>query len=309
MIILAWAYPTLGNYQGTWSLDNITSIGISFIFFFYGLKLSPKQMMKGVSNYHLHLATQLTTFVLFPLLVIMTRPFISSPNSELIWLSIFFLAALPSTVSSSVVMVSIARGNVPAAIFNASLSGILGIFITPFWMGLFMSGGDTPFDFYSILIKLFVSILLPVIMGLLLNKALGGWAKKHSSKLTLFDKTIILTIVYNSFSKSFLSGLFTSIGVMDLLLIGVAVMILFGITYFILDKISTLFQFKEEDKITALFCGSKKSLVHGSVMAKVLFGNMASQGIFLVPVMIYHAMQLIVISFIAQRKAKRLGDK
>lgn len=305
MIVLAWFVPELVNDEGVLSLEVIGDIGISLIFFFYGLKLSPHQMSEGLRNYRLHILVQCTTFLLFPLLTLAVYPFIRGEDGHLLWLAMFFLAALPSTVSSSVVMVVLAKGNVAGAIFNASISGLIGIVITPLWMGLFLSGAGASFDFSKVLLGLLVKILLPVVLGLCLHRFWGYWAKQHSKKLAMFDKAIILLIVYKSFAHSFQAGVFHSISIDEFVVLVVAVIVLFILIFLMILFVTSRLKFSREDKVTALFCGSKKSLVHGSVMSKVLFKGMAGQGLFLLPIMLYHALQLIVISFIAQKIAKR----
>ncbi len=308
MIILAWIFPAPALYSNGLSLDTITQYGISLIFFFYGLKLSPREMRKGLSNFKLHLVVQSSTYILFPLLVIAFRPFVTNTEGQLIWLAIFFLAALPSTVSSSVVMVVMAKGNIPGAIFNASLSGLLGIFITPLWIGLFMDTSGATFNFSNILIRLLLKILLPVLAGLLLHRIFGDLAKKNSKKLALFDKSIILLIVYKSFATSFSSGQLASIHWIELAIVFLAVAALLLIIYQIINLISKLVHFNREDHITALFCGSKKSLVHGTVMLSILFNDLNNQGLILLPIMLYHALQLIVISIIAQKMGQSVTE-
>ncbi|WP_066628176.1 bile acid:sodium symporter family protein [Labilibacter marinus] len=305
MIALAYWVPGIGDKDSLIPLETISGIGISLIFFFYGLKLSPKEMKKGLSNYRLHLLVQATTFLIFPLIVICFKPLVKTAETEILWLALFFMAALPSTVSSSVVMVSIAKGNIPGAIFNASISGLLGIIITPLWMGLFMSTSTGDFNLMDSVVSLIVKILVPVILGLSLNKYIGNTARKYGKYLTLFDKSIILIIVYNSFSKSFLANIFDGIKIYYLLIAIILIVAIFILVYAIVLIICFKLKFSKEDQITALFCGSKKSLVHGSVMADVLFKGMASQGIFILPIMIYHSLQLITISFIAQRYGRR----
>jgi solute carrier family 10 (sodium/bile acid cotransporter), member 7 len=137
VMLLAWVFPGPGAPDSIIPLKTIGSIGISLIFFFYGLKLSPEKLRAGLGNFRLHLLVQLSTFLLFPLIVLPFYPLMKTEGQQTLWLAMFFLAALPSTVSSSVVLTSLAKGNVPAAIFNASISGIIGIMVTPLWMGLF----------------------------------------------------------------------------------------------------------------------------------------------------------------------------
>ncbi|MBU2919886.1 bile acid:sodium symporter [Winogradskyella psychrotolerans] len=304
VIVLAYFFPEWGIESSQIPIDAISEIGISLIFFFYGLKLNPTQLKAGLKNWKLHLLVQGSTFLMFPLLILLLRPCIQNEAQETIWLAFFFLAALPSTVSSSVVMVAMAKGNVPAAIFNASISGIIGIVLTPLWMGLFVDSIQTDFDFTEIYIKLIVQIILPVILGLLLQRFLGDFARKHSSKLTLFDKSIILLIIYKSFAASFDNNIFSVVSFLDLLFLFIGVVTLFIIVYSLTGFISKKLQLNNEDRITAQFCGTKKSLVHGTVFSKILFGNMATLGIVLLPLMLFHATQILIISVIASKKSR-----
>ena len=172
-------------------LKNITDIGIGLIFFFYGLKLSPAEFKQGLMNYKIHIIIHLTTFVVFPLLCIACLPLFEEGLQSESWIALFFLGTLPSTVSSSVVMVALAKGNLPAAIFNASLSGLIGILATPLWLGLVLES-STDFDFFSVLQKLMLQIVAPLLIGLFLQKFLGNWARKHGKKLSNFDKATII---------------------------------------------------------------------------------------------------------------------
>ncbi|PKQ68503.1 hypothetical protein BZG01_04640 [Labilibaculum manganireducens] len=301
VISIAYIFPDWGTRESKIPIDTISAIGISLIFFFYGLKLSPTKLKEGIKNWKLHLLIQSSTFLIFPLLILVFRPFIQNEEQKIIWLAFFFLAALPSTVSSSVVMVSIAKGNIPAAIFNASISGIIGVVITPLWMGLFVQSAQTDFNFTDIYLKLIVQIILPVIMGVLLQRFFGEFAQKHNKHLTLFDKSIILLIIYKSFAASFEENIFSSVSIWDLLLLIIAVLLLFCLMFFFTGFLSKEMEFNTEDQITAQFCGTKKSLVHGTVFSKIIFGNIASIGIILLPLMLFHALQLLIISIVASK--------
>lgn len=299
-IVLAYFFPQLYEWKEGKGLEMITTIGVSLIFFFYGLKLSFKQIKDGLSNWKLHLLVQFSTFLLFPLLVLPFYPLVKTSIQHDFWLSFFFLAALPSTVSSSVVMVSIARGNMPAAIFNASISGLIGVVVTPLWMGFFMDFGDVDIlgHVYWGLIK---EIIIPVVLGLFLQPYLGKWATAYSKQLSRFDKSVILLIVYASFAESFVSGVFDAIGRSYLLWVFVGVVVLFFMVYGLIYLLARyVFTFSREDQITALFCGSKKSLTHGSVFGKFLFVHTAGAGLYFLPLMIFHAFQIFVVTLIAQ---------
>ncbi|MFH4964511.1 bile acid:sodium symporter family protein [Gaetbulibacter sp. M235] len=304
VIGVAYLFPHWGSKESQIPLKTISTLGISLIFFFYGLKLSPDKLKAGLKNWKLHVLVQATTFLIFPLIVLAFHPLIQTQEQEILWLAFFFLAALPSTVSSSVVMVSIAKGNIPAAIFNASISGIIGIVVTPLWMGLFVHSAQTDFDFTEIYIKLIVQIILPVVFGIILQRYLGKLANEHSSKITLFDKSVILLIIYRSFSESFDEHIFSSVSLSDLLFFFTAVLFLFFIVFTLTGYVAKKLNFNKEDQITTQFCGTKKSLVHGTVFSAILFGNMATIGIILLPLMLFHAIQILIISIIASKSGR-----
>lgn len=304
-IIVAWAAPSIGMPNNWFSPSEVAGWGVSVIFFFYGLKLSPAKLRIGLSNIRLHTLVQLSTFVLFPLLtlgVMYAMP--HWRDHYYIWLGIYFVATLPSTVSSSVVMVSIARGNVPAAIFNASISSLIGVALTPLMMSLFVSSDSGGNSLQDIIIKLILQVIVPVGMGMLLNRRFGEAADRHKIMLRWFDQAVIIAIVYTAFCEGFSSGIFDSVSTTELIMMTLGMTLLFFVVYYIIDIICRMLKFNREDRITALFCGSKKSLVHGTVMSRVIVADPSMVSIILLPIMIYHAMQLIVVSFIAKKMGK-----
>lgn len=305
VVLLAYIFPQLGSTSSSIPLDSIASLGVSLIFFFYGLKLSPEKIKSGLKNWKLHLLVQVCTFVVFPVIILCFYPLIHSEYDKNIWLAFLFLASLPSTVSSSVVMVSIAKGNIPAAIFNASISGLIGIIVIPLWLGLFLNTTTNSYNLGDIYTKLIIEVVVPVILGLFLHRFWGNLAQKHNNYLTLFDKSIILLIIYKSFAHSFEENVFSEIDAFAIMTIAIAVTVLFYLVYSLTGFISNKLGFSAEDKITAQFCGTKKSLVHGTVFAKILFPNPSVMGIVLLPIMLFHALQIFIISFIATHAANR----
>jgi sodium/bile acid cotransporter 7 len=303
-IFIAWLFPPLGVAESPLHLPTIAGYGVSVIFFFYGAKLSPENIINGLSKWRLHLMVQLSTFVLFPVTIILLQLIFKDYFNSLIGLGIFYLAALPSTVTSSVVMVSIARGNIAAAIFNASVSSILGIFITPLLMSSVLEKSASGFDISHTIIHLCLQVLLPVVLGLLLHYKLGKWVTHYKTTLRNFDQTIILLIVYTSFCESFSGKMFDNFSISEIFILGGMMLTLFLVVFTLMDLLSIWMKFKREDRITVIFCGSKKSLVQGAVMGKVIFPDQAILGVVLLPLMVYHALQLLVGSTIAKRMGK-----
>lgn len=306
-IFAAWLYPPPGASEELFSLSTIAKYGVSVIFFFYGVRLNWRKIHEGLSNFKLHLIVHLATFVLFPLFVLPFAIYFThgvDENTRWLWYGIFFLATLPSTVSSSVVMVNIARGNVPAAIFDASISSLLGVFITPLWMQIFLGKSSGGQNLSSVIVNLILLVIFPVVAGICSHRLLGWISEKYDRTLKHFDQGIILLIVYTSFCNSFANHMFDGMTLKTIILLSIGMVGLFFAVFSILNFICRFFDFNREDRITTLFCGSKKSLVHGATMSKVILPNPQLAGVLLLPTMLYHAYQLIVVSIIAQRFAQ-----
>jgi sodium/bile acid cotransporter 7 len=172
MVLMARLVLFRESYNSYFNLSAFIDWGIAGIFLLYGLKLDLKEVVKDIANLKLHVLIQSGTFVLFPLLVLLFYPWLKDSGYVNVWLSVFFLACLPSTVSSSVVMVSIAKGNVTSAIFNASISGLIGIVMTPLLMSFFLVPAKDSGDQGEIIRQLLIKVLLPIILGILLNPVL-----------------------------------------------------------------------------------------------------------------------------------------
>ena len=311
MVVLAWLFPEAGSVDSPLHLKEIGNVGVAFIFFFYGLKLDPSKLRASIGNWKMHALIQATTFLVFPIIILLFRALFYSTEYDLLWTGTFYLAALPSTVSSSVVMVSIARGNVPAAIFNASISSLIGIFLTPLWMNLVVSGDEISMNNLSgVIIDLCLQVLLPVAIGLALHRRIGYLADRFKSQLRYFDQAIILMIIFRAFCDSFLKKMFDGYSFHELLILSALMLLLFFIMLILMQLLSTQFGLDRQDRITVIFCGSKKSLVQGAVMGQVLFPDAAAFGIVLLPLMLYHALQLLAGSILAQQLAKHdsLGE-
>ncbi|MDX5337546.1 MAG: bile acid:sodium symporter [Cyclobacteriaceae bacterium] len=295
---LASIFPEVGSESSGIPWKPMINVGIALVFFFYGVKLNPVQIKAGLSNWKLHLLIQLATFLLFPALVWMLMGLMPWIEEEF-QLGISYLSALPSTVSASVVMVSIAGGNLPGAIFNASISSLLGVVLTPAWMGVLAGGVEGEIDFWATLGELTVKVILPVTLGILSHGWLFPKLSRVLPKLKYVDQTVIMVIVFTSFAESFEQKIFSAFSGSSLVMTALTMLSIFMLVLIILWTLSRFLGFSREDQITTLFCGSKKSLVHGVVIGKVIFPNPAMLGLVLLPVMLYHIQQLILGSMLA----------
>ncbi|MDA3883212.1 MAG: bile acid:sodium symporter [Bacteroidales bacterium] len=301
-IILAYLFPNIGTETAFLPVSHITYYGISLVFFLYGLKFNFSEFAQGLSNWKMHIIIQTTTFILFPTLILLCKPFITD---QTIWLSMFYLSALPSTVSSAVIMVSLANGNIPASIFNASISSLAGILITPAWMSFFLSAHIQDFNAYDIYGKLVFQIILPITIGMILHPLIGKYALKKKPTLKYFEQGIVVFVIYTSFCRSFAENIFSDYSGLTIATITIGIIILFLTVFFLLKIISAHLLMNRKDTITVQFCGSQKSLLHGVAIASILFADSTITGFILIPIMLYHSIQLIITGYIAHKMAKK----
>nr|WP_211177635.1 bile acid:sodium symporter family protein [Pseudonocardia acidicola] len=291
--------------RGAWATGAgyATTVAIGMLFFLYGARLSPQAALEGLRHWRLHGTVFAATFVLFPLLglAVLLLPPAVLPRELAI--GVLFLCCLPSTVQSSIAFTSIARGNVPAAICAASFSNLAGIVLTPLLVGLLISvhGGFSG----GALLDITLQLLLPFLLGQLLRPFIGGWITRHKRILGFVDRGSILLVVYTAFSEGVVAGIWGQLSLSALaVLLGVDAALL-AVVLTVTAVGSRMLGFSREDRITIQFCGSKKSLASGLPMASVLFAGQAGAiaGLVVLPLMLFHQLQLMVCAWLAQRHA------
>jgi sodium/bile acid cotransporter 7 len=221
-----------------------------------------------------------------------------------LYMGILYLCALPATVQSAIAFTSLARGNIPAAICSAAASSLFGIFLTPLLVTLLLNvhgeGGST----LDAIVKISVQLLLPFIAGQITRRWIGAWVGRNKSWLKFVDQGSILLVVYGAFSEAVNEGIWQKTPVWDLAGLVLVCCLLLTLVLVASTLLSKLFGFNQEDRITILFCGSKKSLATGVPMAQVLFAG-STIGLLILPLMLFHQIQLMVCAVVAQRYAKR----
>lgn len=305
VVVLALVWPEPGVTGGFLHADSAATWGIGVIFFLYGVSLATRRLLESATRWQLHLVVQLATFGLFPLVVVLAMPLISRLMPEEVGVGFFFLAALPSTVSSSVAMTSLARGNVPVAIFNASISSLIGVFVTPLLMAWYLHATGGSIALGDVILKLVVIVILPLVAGQLVRPFLLSFVEKHKVIVKVADRAVILAIVYNAFCDSVVAGVWSGQSPTLLIEMIVGVGLLFAVVYWLIGVFCRVARFDHADTTAVLFCGSKKSLATGLPIAKVMFGAVPQLSLIITPIMIYHFLQLVVIGFIAGRRAAR----
>lgn len=305
-VIVASLLPCRG--QGAVIFGAITDVAIGLLFFLHGAKLSREAIIAGAGHWRLHLLVLASTFVMFPLLGLGVTALPASVLNPQVALGVLYLCILPSTVQSSIAFTSMAGGNVPAAVCAASASNLLGIFLTPALAALLLGlhGAGAGGDFFSAVQAIVIQLLLPFVAGHLLRPWIGGFVDRHKKALTLVDRGSILLVVYTAFSAAVIEGLWRRLGVVDLAAIVVIDIVILAIALVATTFAARRLGFSRADEITVVFCGSKKSLASGVPMAGVLF-SAAAVGPVLLPLMVFHQIQLMVCAVLARRYAEKAG--
>ena len=303
-VLIASLLPAHG--VGVKVFSGLTNIAVALLFFLHGARLSRESVLAGLTHWRLQALILGSTFILFPIMGLLLHPLLGRLMTPELYSGVIFLCCLPSTVQSSIAFTSMARGNVPAAVCAASGSSLLGIFITPLLVGLIMSNagsGGTPISFDAVL-NIVEELLVPFLLGQILRRWIGAWVHRRKSLLKIVDQGSILLVVYSAFSEAVREGIWhtTSIGSLVGLVVGCIVLLALAlcITFFGGRALGL----KLPDNITLLFCGSKKSLASGVPMAQVLFAGHAV-GAIVLPLMLFHQIQLMTCAVLAGRWARR----
>jgi sodium/bile acid cotransporter 7 len=303
MVCLATALPA--HNSGAVVAGYATNTAIALLFFLHGARLSPQAALAGAWHWRLHAVVLGSTFVLFPALGVGAKALFPGLLTPPLWTGVILLCTLPSTVQSSIAFTSIARGNVPAALCAATASNLLGMGLTPLLVGLLLSaqGGFSAHGAGDIVVQL----LLPFAAGQLARPWIGDWALRHKILLGLVDRGSILLVVYAAFSEGVTQGIWHQLSPADLGRLVVVDVALLAVVLAITTYGSRLLGFSREDEVTIVFCGSKKSLASGLPMATVLLAGQ-SVGLIVLPLMLFHQIQLMVCATLAKRYANAGRD-
>ncbi|TAM11992.1 MAG: bile acid:sodium symporter [Nevskiaceae bacterium] len=284
-------------------VHSLVNVAIAGLFFLHGAKLSRESVIAGVTHWRLQLCVLASTWLLFPLLGLLLRPLLEPWTTPALYAGVLYLCLVPSTVQSSIVLTSMARGNVPAAVCAASLSNLLGVFATPVLAALLLGSvhGGLSWSVAGSIVSL---LLVPFVLGQFAQRWVAAPVRRYTALVGVLDKGMLMLIVYAAFSASVRAGLWqhTSAGVLAVLF-GVCVLFL-AVALAFNRLVARGLGFAREDEVVMVFCGSKKSLASGIPIAQVLFSS-AALGPLVLPLMIFHPLQLMVCTFIARHYGRR----
>jgi solute carrier family 10 (sodium/bile acid cotransporter), member 7 len=301
-VILASLLPAQGVFADALSVT--TTAAVSLLFFLHGAKLSRASIWAGIGHWRLQVTVVATTFVLFPLLGWALAPVLRPLVTADLYMGILYLCALPATVQSAIAFVSMARGNIPAAVCAASASTLLGVVLTPIVLGLLLTKSTAMGDPLQAMGRIGMQLLLPFVVGHLMRPWISGFLQRRAVVMKVVDQGSILLVVYAAFSHAVIAGLWSTLPLTALLGLLAACAVLLALVLAITVWSSRQLGFSKEDEIAIVFCGSTKSLISGVPMANVLFAAPVA-GAIVLPLMVFHQMQLMVCGVLAQRYARR----
>jgi solute carrier family 10 (sodium/bile acid cotransporter), member 7 len=299
--LLGFIAPAVGWFATV--VDLLKTAAITLLFFLQGVRLQRAAVIAGMTHWRLQLLTLACTFALFPLTGVALHAVLPHALGDSLWAGVLFLCALPSTVQSSIAFTSVARGNVSAAICAATVSNLLGIVLTPLLVAFLLNrhASASPVEQIRAITE---QLLLPFVLGQVASRWLRPWALRHPGLLSITDRGSIVLVVYAAFSAAVVAGTWSRVHWSDvLILLGISAGVL-ALALAVTRSASRLAGFNIEDEIATVFCGSKKSLATGVPMANVLFSG-AVVGLVILPVMIFHQLQLVACAYLARRYADR----
>ncbi|MEG8220895.1 bile acid:sodium symporter [Sphingomonas sp. HH69] len=289
-------------------VEAAADMAIALLFFLHGAKLSRTAILQGAGSWRLHLYVLASTYILFPAIGLAMVALFRGVADGLLLTGLLYLTLLPSTVQSSIAFTAIAGGNVAAAVCSASLSNLVGILLTPLLVGFFMTGdGESGALSWQSVQVIALQLLLPFLGGHMLRPWIGTFIDRHKRVLMPIDRGSILLVVYTAFSAAVVGGIWSQVGVPDLLLLLLLCVLMLVIVMGANLGLARLVGLPPADRIVLLFCGSKKSLVAGVPMAGALFPA-AQVGIIVLPLMIFHQIQLFLCAALAGRFARQQAN-
>lgn len=300
VIVLASLLPARG--QGLVIAGQVSNAAIFVLFFFHGLRLAHRAVWDGLKHWRLQLAVIACTFAAMPLTGFSLSHLMPGLLAPELWLGVLFLCALPSTVQSAIAYSSMAGGNVAASVIAAALSNLAGVILTPLIFAAIAQATGVEISAGAIM-KIATLLLLPFALGQIAQRWLAGWAERRRAWTGRMDRLTIILTVYVSFSAAVNEGLWQRLDGAELGILFALVAVLLITALGTSWSVGGMIGLARADRVTLLFSGTHKTLATGAPMARILFPA-AQAGLIIIPLMIYHQLQLFVSAWIAARLAR-----
>ncbi len=300
--------PGPGARGGAFHAEVVNNAGVALILFLQGLSLAFEKIRSGAANWRLHLVCQGFTFGVFPLLGLLLhalQPLYWPGEPAAVGNGFLYLCVLPSTISTSVVLTAAARGNTAGALFNAALSNIAGVILTPFLVHLLMRSTGQAQPFGPLLVEITLLTLVPFAFGMVLRRWVREQVDAHKPWVNRISNAVVLFIVYCAFCDAVQEKVWSRYGPLLTLQVVAVVVALFAAVSLLAWTACRGLALRRDDAVAGYFCSVKKTLAMGVPLASLIFGARADLSLILLPIMLYHPLQLTVNGILANRWARQ----
>ena len=315
-VFLGWLFAEAGAKGGLLRTEITTKIAVFIIFLNQGLTLPTEELKQGFLQWRFHLFCFLFIFLFFPgmtgLGLLALHPLFGSADwwTADIQRGFLYLGILPTTITTAVVYSGKSGGNVGSAIFSTAFTNIAGIFIVPLAV-LFLAsslqileaGGS--YSAIPVIQKILLLLFLPFVVGQLLRPLTKKWIDGHKAWIRNTNVYLVYFMVFAAFANSFQQETWAQFPLFFLVLVflltGVLLLFFSGTAWLFVSALG----FNRGDRISGFFCASQKTLAAGIPLASSIFiGSRPDIGLVILPLMIYHPLQLILHGYFVGRWEK-----
>lgn len=230
-VALAHLFPEFAKLGGTIRAEYSISYGaVSVIFLISGLSMATKDLFHNIAHWRAHFTVLSSSFLITSSIIFGIATGIKATHDGQIdeWLLVGLIVthSCPTTVSSNVVMTKAADGNTTLTICEVFIGNMLGAFVTPALVQMYLSG---TWDFGNpthqaqdlslqalyghVMKQIGLSVFLPLFVGQVLQNVFSKQVKwcLTTFKLNKVGSFMLLLIMFQSFSTAFAQNAFTSV--------------------------------------------------------------------------------------------------
>ncbi|SDB29217.1 Predicted Na+-dependent transporter [Desulfonatronum thiosulfatophilum] len=305
---LAFAVPELGVVVKEYKILNF---GIFLTFLITGLSLDTRSVLEQIRNVRVLSASLLSALVVIPIITAVLATLFFGDNIDFIIGSII-IAAAPVTVASGTVMTAMALGNVPLSLFICVLCNLFSLISIPLVLNWLLGFMEHMLRFEQaislpvgqILITLSLTVLVPTVLGQIMRPWLREQVAVYKKAFSIFSQCVVLLIIFNAVSSSV--GVIGSLGLGLVGLFGFMIflhVVILALNY----GISKAIRLDEPSTAAFTIHTSQKTLTISYLVWAGYFAHLFPLA--MVPGIVYHVVQMIMDTFVAQWFRERAGRR
>ncbi len=295
---------SLSRFGITLKNNHGTDVIIFIIFIFSGLLIESNQIISGIKDIKSTLLALAVIIIFAPIAALLLSVF---PVDTGVIIGLFIVSAMPTTLSSGIVMTGTAGGNMAHALFVTLMSNFIGIFSIPVVLSVLLAflnqGKELAIDQGEIITKLTLLVCLPLAIGITAKAKIFRADQLAKCKLQIVNQYLIILIVFISLggAKQVLLEKGTAIFTI-LILVSVFHMMLLGFSFLLVK----FFKVKQGRYESIIFMGSQKTLALSVVIQVTYFGEF---GIALLVCVIHHIVHLMMDGYLSTKLGHGLSVK